>query len=94
MKNLFMLTLVLCFSLSALADERACEKQCRTEYQSCLDKAFLIAEDEYIDIEVEAQWLSNKKIDDLHDAASKHLKGMKKTCRKERDTCKKSCNQD
>lgn len=86
--------IALSFSTLTLADERSCEKECRTVHKSCVDKAYDLAVEDYIDVEVEAQWLSNKKIDDLYDAANRNLKDRKKVCRNERDTCKKSCNQD
>lgn len=87
----FLLVLFI-MTTSAFAADKACEKKCKSEYESCTEKVRRWSEDQYIDLEGLSYYSMNCDIDDKYDQVRKQEKLMKKSCKEIKKECLKTCD--
>lgn len=94
MKYLFTAIILLNFVSISYADENSCKQDCRKQADTCLDKAFAVKEEKYIDLMYLSEELENKELNQLYDNVNSRNKELKAACRKEQKECKAACEQE
>ena len=91
MKLLITAAMLFYFASDSRADDRSCKKQCRETYRTCLDKAYEVAEESYMGLDMLVTRISSESIRKLSQHAEDEHKAAKVQCRKDQKSCAENC---
>lgn len=87
------LILTITTSLTAVASDKACKKQCKDQLNVCKDKVSHWVEGKYIELEGSESYMKNRELTRLYKMVDMEEKEMKNKCKLQNTECLNACEE-